>query len=89
MEMSPRDASPSPTLRFRGSKLAFFADGLSSKFSLTHPELSTIVEESVEDCDFLDDPGELCLDIETEIFALPGKQVRGGGDKLRTSVKKI
>eukprot|EP00961_Rhodomonas_salina_P291079 3931682-Rhodomonas_salina.1 len=55
--MSSRAASSGPNLRFRGLKPKIFADGESSKFSLMRPDLSTIVEESVEDCGFPDDPG--------------------------------
>eukprot|EP00961_Rhodomonas_salina_P018737 252215-Rhodomonas_salina.1 len=48
-----------------------------------------IVEESPGQCCFPDDPGQLSIDIDTEVFTLQGKPVRGGGDKERAVVKKI
>eukprot|EP00961_Rhodomonas_salina_P152328 2050280-Rhodomonas_salina.1 len=48
-----------------------------------------IVEESPGECCFLDDPGQLSIDINTEVFTRPGKPVSGGGDKVLAVVKKI
>eukprot|EP00961_Rhodomonas_salina_P252609 3414456-Rhodomonas_salina.1 len=93
LAMSARDNS-SPDLRRRPShsvnvKPKFFADGSVSNFNSSSPDLSTIVEESLGECCFPDDPGQLSIDIYTEVFTRPGKPVRGGGDTARAVVKKI
>eukprot|EP00961_Rhodomonas_salina_P223868 3027219-Rhodomonas_salina.1 len=91
--MSACDNS-SPDLWHRPShsvnvKRKFFAYGSVSNFNSSSPDLSTIVEESPCECCFPDDPGQLSINIDTEVFTRPGRPVRGGGDKARAVVKKI
>eukprot|EP00961_Rhodomonas_salina_P151021 2033615-Rhodomonas_salina.1 len=93
LAMSASDNS-SPDLRRRPSHLVnvkpkIFADGSVSNFNSSSPDLCTIVEESPGECGFPDDPGQLSIDIDTEVFTRQGKPVRGGGDKALAVVKKI
>eukprot|EP00961_Rhodomonas_salina_P100793 1356319-Rhodomonas_salina.1 len=68
LAMSACDAS-SPDLRCRSShseKPKFFANCSEYNFNSSSPDLSTIVEESSDECCFPDDPGQLCIDVDTE-----------------------
>eukprot|EP00961_Rhodomonas_salina_P070618 947940-Rhodomonas_salina.1 len=91
LAMSVRDTSSPDLLRrpSRAEKPKFFANCSEYNFNSSSPDLSTIVEESPDECGFPDDPGQLCIDVDTEVFARSGKPVRGGGDRERAVVKKL